>query len=90
MNKDFQQLCTPAKIYFFIAVIACVMALFNRVPILAVSVKLIFAFIWAVGLNWLCSKGYKNISWFLVLLPYVMIVLAVSGFVKKEHQDKKK
>ena len=81
MNQKFQQLCTPAKIYFFLAVVACIIALFNNVPILAVFMKLVFAFMWTYGLNWLCSKGYKSVSWVLVLFPYIIIILGMLGFV---------
>ena len=77
MNTDFRQLCTPAKIYFAIAVIACVISLFNGMRLTAVAVKLIFAFIWSFVLGWLCDKGYTSISWFLVLLPYIIILLAM-------------
>ncbi len=73
MNTDFKQLCTPAKIYFAIAVIACVISLFNGMGLTAVAVKLIFAFIWTFVLGWLCTKGFKTLSWFLVLLPYIII-----------------
>jgi hypothetical protein len=82
MNKDFSKLCTPAKIYFAIAVIASIVALVNGVGVMAVAVKLIFAFIWTFILAWLCDKGYKTISWFLVLLPYIIIVLAMVGIYR--------
>jgi hypothetical protein len=76
--KDFSKLCTPAKIYFAIAVIASVIALFNgSATIMMVFWKLIFAFIWTFVLGWLCEKGFTSISWFLVLLPYVIILLAM-------------
>ena len=81
MNKQFQTLCTPAKIYFFLAVLSCIIALFNSVPILAVFMKLVFAFLWAYGLNWLCSKGYKTISWFLILFPYIVIILGMFSVI---------
>jgi hypothetical protein len=38
--------------------------------------KLVFAFIWTFILGGLCDKGYKSISWFLVLLPYILMFLA--------------
>ena len=79
MNKEFSKLCTPAKIYFAIAVVACLFALLNGITVVAVFVKLVFAFIWTYILSWLCQKGYKSISWFLVLLPYIIILLAVLG-----------
>lgn len=77
MNKDFSKLCTPAKIYFGIAVIAIIIALFNGVSLMLVFTKLFFAFIWTFVLGWLCDKGYSSISWFLVLLPYIVIALAM-------------
>ena len=79
MNPAFRELCTPAKIYFAIAVIASIFALFNGIGVIAVGVKLVFAFIWTFLLGWLCKKGFTNISWFLVLLPYIIIALAMFG-----------
>jgi hypothetical protein len=77
MDKDFSKLCTPAKIYFGIAVIATIIALFNGVSFMLAFSKIFFAFIWTFVLGWLCDKGYSSISWFLVLLPYIVIVLAM-------------
>ena len=79
MNPSFRELCTPAKIYFAIAVIAAVFALFNGVGVIAVGINLVFGFIWTFVLGWLCKKGFTNISWFLVLLPYIIIALAMFG-----------
>ena len=72
----FSKLCTPAKIYFGIAVIASIIALFRGISFGAVLVKLLFAFVWTYILGWLCKKGFSYISWFLVVLPYVVILLA--------------
>jgi hypothetical protein len=82
MNKDFSKLCTPAKVYFAIAVIGCVIALFYNVSFYSVFVKLVFAFIWTFVLGWLCDKGYKTLSWFLVLLPYIILLLSVFGIMR--------
>jgi len=87
--KDFSKLCTPAKIYFAIAVIASIIALFNGFGIFAVAIKLIFAFIWTYILGWLCKKGYTSISWVLVLLPYIIILLAMIGLMKLGMNQKK-
>jgi hypothetical protein len=38
-------------------------------------VKALFVFIWTWFLNFLCNKGYKGISWFLVVFPYVLMLL---------------
>ena len=87
--KDFSKLCTPAKIYFAIAVIATIVALFNGASIMMAFWKLIIAFIWTYVLGWLCNKGYTSISWFLVLLPYILIVLAMFNIyhVAYEHRQ---
>jgi hypothetical protein len=77
MEKDFSKLCTPAKIYFAIAVISTIIALFYGVGFMAAFMKIVFAFIWTYALGWLCNKGYSLISWFLVLLPYIVIGLAM-------------
>ena len=75
--KDFSNLCKPAKIYFAIAVIATIIALFNGIPVMMAVYKLIFAFIWTFILGFLCDKGYASISWFLVFLPYIIMALAM-------------
>jgi hypothetical protein len=82
MMKDFSKLCTPARIYFAIAVIASIFALMNRVPLMAVFANLFFAFIWTFILGWLCKNGYTSISWFLVVLPYIIIALAMFGIYR--------
>ena len=86
--KDFSKLCTPAKIYFAIAVIATVIALFSGLSIMFAFWKLVFAFIWTFILGWLCEKGFTSISWFLVLLPYILILLATFGIYRATHQQR--
>jgi hypothetical protein len=78
-SKSFEELCTPAKIYFALAILSILMGLFSGVHFMAVLGKLVFAVIYAYLLGWLCSKGWKNLSWFLVLLPYVLILLTFFG-----------
>lgn len=89
LNKEFSKLCTPAKIYFAIAVVACIFALFHGMAILAVFAKLVFAFIWTFLLSWLCKKGYETISWALVLLPYVVMMLAVFGIMRLSMEQRR-
>ena len=72
--------CTPAKIYLTIAAIYCILQLFS-VPIIFVIIKFGFALVWAFILQWLCKKGFSSVSWFLVLLPYVVMLMQALGFV---------
>lgn len=71
----FSTLCTPAKVYFAFAVIAMLFELFNGSSLLYEFFKMVFVFIWAYVLGWLCNNGYTSISWFLVLLPYIIMAL---------------
>lgn len=75
MNKRFEELCTPAKLYFVLAVLSCTIALFNGVKLMPVAVNLIIAFIWTAILSWICGKGFTGVSWFLVLIPYILMLL---------------
>lgn len=73
---DYKKLCTPAKIYFALAVFSAIMMLIRRASMMAVLIKLVGSFIWTVILGWLCKKGLTIVSWGLVLLPFVMMFFA--------------
>ena len=88
MNRDFSKICMPAKIYFAIAVIASVIALFSGAGLMMVAMKLIFAFIWTFVLGWLCDQGFQTLSWFLVLLPYIFIALAMFGIYRMTRDQR--
>ena len=76
-SQEFRQLCTPAKVYFAIAVIAALFGLFSGASLVYEFWKMIFAFVWTFILGYLCKNGYTSISWFLVLLPYIIIALGM-------------
>jgi len=80
MELDYKMLCTPAKIYFALSVVSCIMMLFNRVNALAIFIKLIFVFFWTFILGLLCKNGYKSLSWFLVLLPFILMLLGIKKY----------
>lgn len=75
MDQDFKKLCTPARLYFVLAVLSCIIAFLNGVRWLTVGINLIVAFIWTAILGWFCKNGFTSLSWLLVLLPYIMMVL---------------
>jgi predicted PurR-regulated permease PerM len=85
---NFRYLCTPAKIYFAIAVIAAIFALLNGAGLMVIFMNLVFAFAWTFVLGWLCKKGMKTLSWFLVLLPYIIMALAMFGIYRVSHEQK--
>jgi hypothetical protein len=74
-GKTFNELCTPARLYFLISAITIVIGLFNGFQLLAVFMNIGFVIVWTYLLNLLCKKGFKPFSWFLVLLPYFLILI---------------
>ena len=82
MKNSFSELCAPAKLYFVLVFISIIIGLFSGFHFLAIIFKLLFAFIWTMVLNWLCKKGWKTLSWILVLLPFILIILAYVGMWK--------
>lgn len=80
--KSFDDLCSPAKLYFVLSVIACVAALINGVKIMQVAINLIIAFVWTAILSFICGKGFTGVSWFLVLVPYIIMLLVFFKLMK--------
>lgn len=56
--------------------------------------KIIYIIFWTFILDYICKKGYENVSWFIVLLPFIsliiLLVLMVFFINKKEHESHKK
>jgi len=74
--KQINKFCSPALLYLYISFFALLFLLFQKVNLMTILIKAFFIIFWAFLLNALCNNGYKSVSWFLVLLPYV-IMLAV-------------
>jgi hypothetical protein len=67
------KLCDPAMVYFGLACISILFGLMGSISARSLLAKGIYAIIWTFILNFLCDKGYKTLSWFLVILPFVVI-----------------
>ena len=78
-SKTIEKICTPAKLYFALAIISIFIGIFSGFHIMAVLGKLLFAVIYTFILAWLCKIGLSALSWFLVLLPFVLILLMMFG-----------
>lgn len=44
-------------------------------------VQVLFIVLWTWLLSYLCRKGFSNLSWFLVLLPWVLMFLAFFVYI---------
>jgi hypothetical protein len=84
LKSKFLHLCDPAKLYLVLAFISIIVMLFSKIKISIVLMKLIFILIWVFILNFICKKGYVGVSWFLVLLPYILMILALLGMGMKK------
>jgi hypothetical protein len=71
-NFQFSKYCSPAQLYLVLGAIGIIGAFFNNYSIETLLTNGLFLVVWAWVLNWLCSKGFKAISWILVLLPFIM------------------
>ena len=80
--KSFDDLCSPAKLYFVLSVIACIAALINGLKFGQVMINLIIAFAWTAVLSWICGKGFTSVSWFSVLVPYIIMLLVFFKLMK--------
>jgi hypothetical protein len=89
MSQNFKTLCSPAKLYFVLAVVSCVFALFGGVKVLTVFINLVIAFIWTMVLSWICKKDFVTFSWVLVLFPYFMMLLLFFGLLKNVSSNTK-
>lgn len=41
--------------------------------------KLVYIIFWTWLLNIICKSGYTTVSWFLVLIPYILLFLLIAG-----------
>ena len=44
-------------------------------------VQAVFIVVWTWVLSFLCNKGFSNLSWFLVLLPWLLMFLAFFVYI---------
>jgi hypothetical protein len=43
--------------------------------------KILYVLFWTFILNVLCKGGYKNVAWFLVLLPFILLFVIIGWFL---------
>ena len=51
-------------------------------------VKTLYILFWTWVLNLLCKKGLKTLSWFLVLVPFVLFALLLGVFIYEDINEK--
>jgi hypothetical protein len=77
MASFLSNLCTPAFVYLVISSITILLSVSYGIRFASILAKMILVLIWTWFLNYLCLKDMKGLSWFLVLLPYLLIFVIV-------------
>jgi hypothetical protein len=75
-KMSFTDMCVPAQLYAVFSFIIIVWLVYLKQYGGVIS-KAIFAIIWTFVLSFLCDNGYAGLSWFLLVLPMVLIVLLI-------------
>ena len=52
-------------------------------------VKILFIVFWTWFLNFICSRGYANVAWFILLFPYILL-FAILLFTAAEIRNTNK
>ena len=73
-------ICTPVYVYLVISVISLLMMIGMDIPGMNILFFVLKVFVWSFILNFICKSGYVNVSWFLVLLPFIFMFLFVIFF----------
>jgi hypothetical protein len=89
---DFLSDCTPAKVYAILTIFSTIGAVFARISFFQILKSIIGSAVWLWVLNWLCSKGFTWLSWFLVVFPFIILfgaLIAMIFIVTKIEPQKK-
>lgn len=82
-------LCTPALIYFVMAIASILVLAFSKLSATLLMGKMVFVLAWTWFLNFVCKKGFTTVSWVLVMSPYVCMFMAIfMGLIKIEEPKK--
>ena len=73
-----KSLCSPALLFLVLMVIGIIMMIYNRIQPMSIVVSALFIVIWTWFLNFLCELGHEGISWFLVVMPFVLYLVVFS------------
>jgi hypothetical protein len=79
----FSNYCTPAYLNIALGVAIIISTFLAGGGNETIALEALFVVIWALGLKWLCSKGFKIISWSLAVVP-VILALYMGLLVKDD------
>lgn len=90
LQKEFNKLCDPSKLYLILSFIGVIMYLIHFVEhtnamytLTGLLAQVIMMLLWTYILNWVCKiKKYGvALSWFLLFLPFILVIVFVAVFM---------
>ena len=81
-------ICSPALLYLILSVFGLIAMYSHNFELTTMLLKVLFITVWTWFLNFLCTTGHTTISWFLVLLPFIIwfIILMFAYEIIKRHR----
>jgi len=92
-----RKLCTPAYIYLVVSILSIILMFIQnfgnrstyclgvyscKANTLSVFIgKILYVLFWTFVLNYICKSGYENISWFILLLPFISLFVFLGLFI---------
>jgi len=85
----YKGLCEPAQWYVIIAIFSIIIFIITKITgsgvssniFLVLLFKCVYILFWTWVLDLICRKGYRSLSWFLVILPFVLFFMLLSGLI---------
>ena len=77
--KPISDMCTPARVYLIISAIIIAGGLMSR-PFGVSIVHCFVAIFWGYCLSYLCDKGLKGVSWFILLWPLIFVGIVLTYY----------
>lgn len=87
LNHTINKLCSPSYFYLLLSTISLMIVLltdlFSTEKIMSTTpfsfyfFRLLFIVLMTYIMNWFCSKGYINLSWFILLFPYIFTIFVL-------------
>jgi hypothetical protein len=77
MASFLSKLCTPAFVYFVLGIFSVLVAFVYGFGIFSLLAEVVMILVWTWFLNYLCIKNLVGLSWFLVILPFVVLLVSV-------------
>ena len=74
---DIKKLCAPAIVYLVFSIISIFASLAQSVSLGSIVMQAIMTILWTWVIQYLCTNGYKTLSWILVLFPIIIIIMGI-------------